>query len=116
MKAFTIYRRDSGQIVGHYTGSPRQLARNVPADCASVPGRYDPKSRRIDTKSGEPIDWTPPEDAGRRSRDAKRRIAALEAQGVRPMRELLADPSNAEARQRVEAIEAEIAELRKVLG
>ncbi len=43
------------------------------------------------------------------------KIRHFEAQQDRPLRELAIDPTNADARVRVVAIEAEIAELRKQL-
>jgi rare lipoprotein A (peptidoglycan hydrolase) len=51
------------------------------------------------------------ERIGRRAQAASR-IEALERAQARPIRELAIDPSNAEARKRLEAIEGEIASLR----
>lgn len=47
---------------------------------------------------------------------ARRQIAALELSQARPMRELVRDPTNAEARKRLDAIEEQIAESRSALG
>jgi hypothetical protein len=43
-------------------------------------------------------------------------VARLEARQARPSREFAIDPSNADSRHRLESIEAEIAELRKVIN
>lgn len=43
-----IYRIDTGQIVSHYVGSLRSLAQNIPEGHASIEGRYDPLSQKVD--------------------------------------------------------------------
>src|SRR5690606_41816689 len=44
VRTYTLYRKDTGEIVGHYTGSKRHLPANVPEGCAAVVGRYEPRS------------------------------------------------------------------------
>ena len=71
----------------------------------SADHEWNPESRR----------WTLSETVRQRNEArtaALARIAVLEAAQLRPMRELALNPQNAEARQRLEAIETEIAGLR----
>jgi hypothetical protein len=51
----------------------------------------------------------------RKARQAQARIDELEQKQKRPHRELVLDPGNAEAKRRLQAIDAQIAELRGAL-
>jgi hypothetical protein len=112
VKVVTIYRRDTGRIVGHYAGSERNLAINVPDGCSVIPGRHDPESQRINPETEQAEDWQPPPPnadvlAKRKRRAAQASIARLEEKQHRRVRELLAetDPT-------LRAIDAEIVKLR----
>lgn len=130
-----IYRIDTGQIVSHFTGSQSALEQNIPAGHASVEGRFDPHSRRIDHETKEVIDWQPPSPSGdhewkpsarrwvlkedaAQARDlrfmALERIEKLERAQHRAMRE--AALGKKEGSDRLQAIDQEISQLRAVLG
>jgi hypothetical protein len=124
----------TGLFVGRtFTGPSENLEMNTPQGHAAMEGVHDHLSRRVDLETGETVDWQPPQPSADHvwNADTKRwqlhqavqdklvrrqaavgRIAALEALQARPLRELARDPSSAEARKRLAAIEAEIAALR----
>lgn len=83
MSAFTIYRRDTGNIVAHYAGSARQLAHNVPEGCSAVLGRHDPLCQRIDDATGHAQDWQPPQASPDQAWDQERRRWVLSPQAQR---------------------------------
>jgi hypothetical protein len=114
------------------------LAAHTAPGHAAVEGLHDHESRRVDLTQESPtvVDYQPPSpspdhewhDATKRwvlnetasARIATRsaalaRIAQLESAQNRPIRELTRDPSNGEARKRLDAIDAEISKLREVL-
>jgi len=113
VRTYTLYRKDTGEIVGHYTGSKRHLPANVPEGCAAVVGRYEPSGHRIDPASGNALTLEHRHsDSGRRARELKLRIEDLERRQARPLRELMLDPNDQDARRRVEDIDADIRRLR----
>lgn len=60
--AWTIYRQDTGAIVGHYAGPERWLAANTPAGHGALPGRWDAQACRIDVATPgahAPVDVAP---------------------------------------------------------
>jgi hypothetical protein len=102
----------------------------------AIEGRYDHLSQRVDLDTGDIIDYRPlaPDDDHEWNGDRKRwilkpdvaerrrgqaqaraRIEALEIGQRRPMRELALDSDNVEAKRRLQAIDAEISELRRAL-
>lgn len=102
-----------------------------------VEGLHDHVSSKVDLQTGKVIDYQPPQPSADhewdatakrwkltaaaeqreiRRQNALRQIAALEAAQARPHRELTLDPANIQARQRLEAIEKEIASLRAQLA
>ena len=116
--------------------SARAVEANTPSGLLVLEGEYDYLSQRVDLETGQVVDYQPPapdddhlwhhdakrwrlkpEVAERRRSQAKARakILELEASQLRPQRELMMDPENKEARQRLEAIEAAIAEQRGLL-
>jgi hypothetical protein len=131
---WTIFDLSSGLFVGRtFHGTRASLALNIPSGCGAVEGRHDYLSRRVDIESGEVVEYQPPQpspdhewnattkrwalSAAVQERNARRgaaraQIAALESAQVRPQRELLLDPTNADARKRLEAIEIQIITLR----
>lgn len=128
MSAFTIYRRDTGQIVGVFSGSDRHLDANVPEGCAAVPGRYDGQSQRIDPETEQAVDWQPPQPSadyewvGRRwvpnSEALRKRVALREIRRLerdeqpRAVREAVLGLG----RERLEQIQDRIEELRAVIS
>jgi hypothetical protein len=134
---YSVYDPNTGMFTGRTIScSAKWLELNTPQGFATIEGRYDELSQRVDVETGEVIDWQPPQPdddhewsddrkrwtlkpdvAGRRrkSREARARIAELESDQLRPQREMAIDPSNEEARNRLKDIEQEIADLRKDL-
>jgi hypothetical protein len=137
-RAISIYSKETGLFTGRTvsgTGYTDELLASHLADGeASIDGHHDHLSRRVDLATGEVVDYQPPQPssdhewhAGARrwqltqtasERLAKRRaalaqIAALELSQARPLRELLRDPTNADARKRLDAIEEQIVALRE---
>jgi hypothetical protein len=100
MKVFSFRRIDSGEFIGAtYTGDPAHLAANTPAGCEAVEGLHFP-----------PLD---PASAARDERGTMlRRIQALEGRQGRALRELALDPESVAARDRLEALDRDIANLR----
>lgn len=137
MSTWAIYNQATGRVTKHFGGSERQLALNIPAGHAAIPGRLDPTSQRVDPSTGEAVTWRAPapsddhewSDTRRRyvlKPDAYARkvtnevtlgkISELERRQARSQRELLLDPQNAEARRRLGEIENQIVELRKAFA
>ncbi len=112
---------ETGIFTGRvFRGTRRLLALNTPPGCIAVDGRHDPRTSRVDLATGQVVRFEAAPDheaeARARRRRLKRRIASLEQRELRPLRELMIDPENAEARARLEALEAEIAALRSDLS
>jgi hypothetical protein len=115
---------------------------NTPEGCAAIEGQHDHLSKRVDLATGEVVNWQPPAppdtdletfewDATTRPKrprwvskptakaikQAKQarvqeRMDRLEAKQARPLRELLLDPNDAQARAKLAALENQLAELR----
>lgn len=107
-----------------------------------VEGRHDHLSKRVDLATGEVVDWIPPappdtdletfewdalsepehprwisKPTAKAAKQAKQalvqeRMDKLEAKQARPLRELLLDPNDAQARTKLADLEAQLAELR----
>lgn len=113
---WSFYKLDTGRFTGKRLTGP-SLA-GVPVDCGAVEGEFDHRTQRVDIATGAVIAFERPaaeieaEQKKRRDREARHRIVKLEASQQRAMRELLIDPNNAQARQRLTNIETEIAGLR----
>ena len=113
-RTYAFYAATSGLFTGrHVTCQHEAIARNTPDGCAAVEGRYDKLSQRVDLATGQVVAYERPaseiaaEQQAARECQARQRIAALEGQQARRVRELLA-PNDA----RLEALDAEIATLR----
>ena len=99
-------------------------------------GDIDHFSQRVDLATGAVVDYVPPQPSANHqwnetvkrwvlndavaAENVKRstavaRITQLEAAQHRPLRELAQDPSNAEARKRIDTIDDEIKHLREML-
>lgn len=117
MKTWSFYRLEDGLFISRRFSSTNAeiVEKNTPDGCAAIEGRYDQRTQRVDLATGDVVAHEAPPDARRLRDRAQARIAALEGKQNRPARELALDPSNTEARRRLEAIDAEIMELRKAL-
>lgn len=83
-----------------FSGPEHALAANTPPGCRAIPGMLE-HVRRDDPEL-------------RRSRTIQR-IEVLERRQLRPIRELQLDPTNDDARRRLDEIEQEIQQLRATL-
>lgn len=120
-RQWALYSVDTGLFTGRHIMCPEaDIAQNTPAGCAALEGRYDRHTQRVDVATGAVVAYQRPQsevDAEQREtrrRKAQRKIERLELAQHRPMRELQLDPNNATAKQRLDAIDAEIAGLRAV--
>jgi hypothetical protein len=137
MRVVSFYHKDTGLFHPRHlmTSDAKSIALNTPPDHIAIDGdHYDRLSQRIDVKTGKLVDLLPeqpsadhewnatdrrwqrkPEVVARQEarRHAMLRIAQLEMSGVRSLRELAL--GEARAADRLRALEAEIAELRKAL-
>lgn len=121
MNAVSIYDKATGIIACHFFSSDEStIEANIPPGHAAVEGHHDASRKRVDLETGEIVDYTPPppsaEELAAAERQAKHqaslmRIAQLEALQARPLREYTLGDST--ARDRLEAINNEIASLRK---
>lgn len=103
MKTWSFRRLDTGAFIDRlYTGPRDGLAINTPEGCEAVPGDHRPPPPAPDARVAA-------------RREAMEQISALEMQQLRPLREILVDPSNQTARNRLAEIETRIAELRATL-
>jgi hypothetical protein len=123
-------------------GTAANVALNTPEGCAAIEGQHDHLSKRVDLATGEVVDWVPPKPddteletyewdtttapkrprwvakptalARKQAKQARvqERMDRLEAKQARPLRELLLDPNNAQARDKLAALEAQLVELR----
>jgi hypothetical protein len=109
----SFYDPETGIFTGRqFRGSLRNLSANTPPGMKALRGRYDHRTQRVDVETGEVVAYDAPPDPGQKRNRARARIRALEAKQERPLRELSIDPNNADARQRLAEIDAEISELR----
>lgn len=108
---YSFYDEKTGVFTGRrYSG--KAVKENTPQGLAAIEGTHDRRTHRVDLDTGEVVPYQAPPDAQQQRDRAQARIATLERAQQRPSRELAIDPDNAEARRRIEAIDAEIAQLR----
>ena len=117
MNTWTFYSAASGEFEpGVFIGSDEALQANLQPGVLAMPGTFDYRTQRVDTQTGEVVAhaWQPdPVAAAHAERAALvQRIRALEDSAARPLRELLLDPTDAAARARLAAVNAQIAALR----
>jgi len=138
---WSLYDSKTGLFSSRRLNCSEAAARaNTPAGMSLLAGHHDPLTHRVDVATGLVVDYQPPppspdhelnanpltgrarwvkraevSEMERRDRRARADIERLERQQLRPLRELALDPSNAEARQWLEAIEGEIATARAAL-
>lgn len=142
MKTWEFYSLKDGRFLGQRLSSDDHgmVERNTPEGCGSVEGEYDRFSQRVDLKTGEVVDYQPPQpDADhvwtenifgdrprwvkdpavaakeRTAEAAQKEIEALERAQLRSVRELLIDSDNQEAKARLIEIDAAISEQRVVI-
>lgn len=136
MKSHSFADKETGLFSGvHFsTSNSEMLEANTPAGHFAVEGHYDHLSQRADIATGEVVDYQPPRPsvdhewndttkrwemsaASQAKIDARSAalagITALEAQGIRAMRE--AQLGVAGSQERLAGIDAQIAQLRRDL-
>lgn len=106
----TTYDPETGRLL-KVISCPERLLERMTAGAPYYPAPLDLKRQRIDLATGEPVE-DDFEQQDRIARAARYRVMELEANQMRAMRELLLDPSNAEARSVLRGIDDEIAQLR----
>lgn len=118
MSTWSFYRQDTGEFTGRRRRAPR--LGQIPSGCGAVEGLHDPMRERVDLETGDVVAWESPKlgalQRKRRRREIQARIDSLERAQQRPIRELLIDPNNAAAKQRLAEIDAEIAAQRADLS
>lgn len=114
---WAFYDLKTGFFTGRHFSArgASHLKANTPGGCGAMEGEHDPRTERVDLSTGEIVSYEAPPDLSRERYRLHARIVALERAQARPVRELLIDPTNPEARRRLTAIEDEIAELRAAL-
>lgn len=134
MSQWSFASVETGRFSGRtFSGSAKLLRLNTPAGHIAIEGHYDSRTQRVDVVALEAArgDHSPPSDfvvayqrpqietdaeqQASRDRQARQRIDELERAQRRPVRELLIDPTNVAAKQRLAEIDAEIAVLRSDL-
>jgi hypothetical protein len=136
MKTYSFHHKETGLFLARIFScdDDSQLKNNTPADHVAIEGRHDSRNRRVNTATGEVMDYQPPQpsvdhewnaetriwqlnvmaqEKRNASAAARIRIAQLEASQHRAVREAALNLEG--AIERLKAIDAEIAELRKQL-
>jgi hypothetical protein len=125
-----------GVFLRHLSCGDDQLAVNVADGEFPVKGHHDLYATRYDAATGRVVDYVPPQPSPDHAWSASSRrwekrpevvqrehqraqalaqIDTLERKQLRAQRELLLDPSNADALKRLQAVDGEIATLRRVV-
>lgn len=116
MRTWAFYDLATGLFTGkHLMCTEDMLSRNTAEGCASIAGRYDRYTQRVDLDTGEVVSdpsLSMERDQQRMREQALAQIAELERRQLRPQRELLVDGNNEEARSRLIEIDERIATLR----
>lgn len=139
MKIFHFYHEETGLFhdgsigINVAEGHEDIARRNAPPGHKAIEGMFDRLSQRVDVTSGAVVEYQPPQpsvdhvwDAAHKrwllsdvaaqrnvAREAAQaQILELERQSVSPMRALLLNPQDAEARPILAAIDAQINALR----
>lgn len=137
-RRFHFYDKVTGRIhdvvvmTNVHDGAEEFARLNAPNGHEIVEGDYDAQSQRIDTQTGNIVDWQPPKPSAdhewqpeirrwqlnanaseieAKRREARQRIAALSEQERHLMRRLMLNESDVGSRQALEAIDAEISHL-----
>lgn len=134
-KNFTLYDRKTGVFApSHYFGHPELHETEA---LAAREGHHDHLSRKVDPATGEVADHQPPQPSAEHDWDgaikrwvpnsatvahqaaqefARARVAQLATPERHLVRRLALDPSDAEARRALTAIDDELAQLNKLLA
>jgi hypothetical protein len=134
---YSFYDETTGDFSGRvFSGSARLVALNTPTGYVAISGRFDRLSQRVDTKTGEVVDYQPPSpgdnyewnadrkryvlkseilEQQRKHDAAMARIAEAEAEQARPLRELMLNPDDTAALQKLTELDDEIKTLRSDL-
>lgn len=120
---WSFYDLKTGEICSRRisTTAGVNLEKVTPAGCAPIRGRYDRRVQRVDVATGAVVERVRPQnEIDAEARHAARmatleRIRQLEDQQARPLREIALDPTAAAPRERLAALDAQIAGLRKSL-
>lgn len=138
MKSFGFFLKTTGRFHSKLllASCAADAENNCPLGYEIIEGQFDPLSQRVNLATGEVIDYQPeqpsadhewnvdarrwrlkPEVVERNNQraTAQQTIATLEAQQPRAMRELAIDPNNADALQRLQSIDAAIADQRRII-
>jgi hypothetical protein len=120
VKVYSFYDPQTGVLTGSTfcASRPEYLEANTPRGLAAVEGEWNPLTHTVDLETSAVVPSpaaAPAVDPDRQRRDTLVKIAQLEARQLRPLRELAIDPHDRQARDRVSAIDAEIAALRSSL-
>lgn len=120
---FSFAHADTGLFSSkRFDGSKRLVALNTPPGHVAIEGEYDRRTQRFDPLTGKVVAYQRPqaevnaERRAARQASARQAIADLELKQLRPIRELMLDQNNAEARQRLQKIEENIAARRADLS
>jgi len=145
LRFYSLYDKTTGRFTGRTfgidVGQDRErnehISRHTPDGYAVIEGKFDSLSQRVDLSTKQVIDYQPEQPSAEHawsvetrrwtlSPEAQQRkqaraaalvqIRDLEASQLRPLRELALDPTNAEARTRLRAIEAQIPKLRSIVN
>lgn len=114
----TVYDENTGIVLRCMTVPERAIEPNVRQGEAWIEGHLDKRSQRVDVATGKVIAYERPateieaEQRAALQQRARRRINELEGSQARPLRELAIEPENAEAKQRLQKIDEEIAAMR----
>lgn len=138
LRIWSIYRESDGAFTGRQYGatSAEDLADNLPEGCAAIEGQFDHTCQRVDKATGAVIDFIPPspgadyewnadlrryrltaaaEQAINADRQARAVIAEQESRQLRAIRELLLNPNDAGAMQRLRDIDSAISAARPAI-
>lgn len=136
MKDYSFYDA-SGAFARHtWSGSETQLAGNTPDGFTPIEGHFDHLSQRIDLSTGEVVDYQPPQpnddhewnaetkrwvpkpeviERNQRIANAQAQLKELDASETRAVSDVLIDPSDTAAIERLKAIRAQKDALRAQL-
>lgn len=136
MKNYSFYDA-TGALARHiWSGLETQLAGNTPDGFTPIEGHFDYLSQRIDLTTGEVVDYQPPQpsddhewnaetkrwlhkpeviERNQRIANARAQLQALDASETRAVSDVLVDPADTAAIDRLKAIRAQKSTLREQL-
>jgi hypothetical protein len=117
---WSIYDAETGLFIGRTVGADNivTVELNTPAGCKAMPGLFDPETQRVDLETGTVVEWvapaTPPTPAEQVAMAAQR-LASIDRQSQRALRELAINPDDSTARARIVALEQEAEPFRQII-